>query len=330
MSDDFKALVLREEEGKTVSAVETMRDADLPEGDVLVSIDYSSLNYKDGLAVTGTGKIIRNFPMVPGIDLAGTVMESAAAEYSPGDRVILTGWGVGERYWGGYSQRQRLKSKWLVPMPDGLDSRRAMAIGTAGFTAMLCVMALEDAGVKPDAGTIVVTGAAGGVGSVAVALLAKLGYTVAAVTGREETHDYLKSLGAAEFLSRAEMAAKPRALEAQRWAGGVDTVGSTMLARILAETQYGGSVTACGLAGGADLPTTVMPFILRGVKLIGVDSVMCPLPRRQAAWERLIRDLPESTLGTITQEVALGDVPRVAAEILAGHIRGRMLVNPNL
>ena len=205
-----------------------------------------------------------------------------------------------------------------------------MAIVTAGFTAMLCVMAFEDAGVKPDAGTIVVSGAAVGVGSVAVALLAKLGYTVAAVTGREETHDYLKSLGAAEFLSRAEMAAQPRALAAQRWAGGVDTVGSTMLARILAETQYGGSVTACGLAGGADLPTTVMPFILRGVKLIGVDSVMCPLPRRQAAWERLIRDLPESTLGTITQEVALGDVPRVAAEILAGHIRGRMLVNPNL
>jgi acrylyl-CoA reductase (NADPH) len=330
MSDDFKALVLREEDGKTVSSVETLHNSDLPEGNVLVAIDYSSLNYKDGLAVTGTGKIIRNFPMVPGIDLAGTVMESASTDYSPGDRVILTGWGVGERYWGGYSQRQRLKSEWLVPMPAGLDSRRAMAIGTAGFTAMLCVMALEDSGVKPDAGTIVVTGAAGGVGSVAVALLAKLGYTVAAVTGRDETHDYLKSLGAAELLSRAEMTAKPRALEAQRWAGGIDTVGSTMLARVLAESQYGGSVAACGLAGGADLPTTVMPFILRGVKLIGVDSVMCPLPRRRAAWERLMQDLPESTLGAMTQEVALAEVPRVAGEILAGHVRGRMLVNPNL
>jgi acrylyl-CoA reductase (NADPH) len=330
MSEAFKALVLREDGGNTVSAVETLTDQDLPEGDVLVAVDYSSLNYKDGLAVTGTGKIVRTFPMVPGVDLAGTVLESDSPDYRAGDKVVLTGWGVGERYWGGYTQRQRLRSEWLVPMPDGLDSHRAMAIGTAGFTAMLCVMALEAAGVTPDHGKVVVTGAAGGVGSVAVAILAKLGYTVAAVTGRAETHEYLQSLGASEFLGRDEMAAKPRPLEAQRWAGGIDTVGSTMLARVLAETNYDGSVAACGLAGGADLPTTVMPFILRGVKLIGVDSVMCPVERRKAAWARLVRDLPESALGSMTQEAGLADVPRYAQDILAGHVRGRMLVNPAL
>ncbi len=329
MSETWKALLLREDDGKTVAAVEELGAGDLPEGDVLVGVDYSSLNYKDGLAVTGKGKIVRSFPMVPGIDLAGSVLESDSPDYRPGDKVVLTGWSVGERYWGGYSQRQRVQSKWLVPMPEGLDTRKAMAVGTAGFTAMLCVMTLEQAGVTPDKGTVVVTGAAGGVGSVAVAVLARLGYTVAAVTGREETHAYLKSLGATELLSREEMSAKPRPLEKQRWAGAVDTVGTTMLARVLAEIDYGGSVAACGLAGGVDLPTTVMPFILRGVSLLGVDSVMCPLQRRKEAWSRVVRDLPESALGSMIEEVSLAEVPSAAERILAGQVRGRVLVNPN-
>ncbi len=330
MSDTFNALILTQgDDGKTVAKVRQLTNGDLPEGDVLVAVDYSSLNYKDGLAITGKGKIIRTWPMVPGIDLAGTVLESASPGYALGDKVVLTGWSVGEKYWGGYSQRQRVQSKWLVPLPERLDSQRAMAIGTAGFTAMLCVMTLEEAGVTPDKGTVLVTGASGGVGSVAVAILAKLGYTVAAVSGRPESEDYLRHLGAADFVSRAEMTRSPRPMEGQRWAGAVDTVGSTLLARVLAETSYGGCVAACGLAGGADLPTTVMPFILRNVSLRGVDSVMCPLDRRIEAWGRLVRDLPFDALGEIGHVASLKELPELAEKIIAGQVRGRVIVDVN-
>ena len=330
MSDTFKALVLtQDEEGKTLSEVMPLREADLPEGDVLIGVEYSSLNYKDGLAVTGKGKIVRSWPLVPGIDLSGKVIQSDSGEYKAGDKIILTGWSVGEKYWGGYSQRQRVQSKWLVPMPEGMTSEKAMAIGTAGFTAMLCVMTLEEAGVTPDKGTVLVTGASGGVGSVAVAILANLGYTVAAVTGRPESEDYLRQLGATEFVTREEMSQKPKPLEGQRWAGAVDAVGSTMLARVLAETNYGGCVAACGLAGGFDLPSTVMPFILRNVKLAGVDSVMCPVERRKVAWQRLVTDLPESALGEIGQKASLEEIPDLSEKIIAGQVRGRVIVDLN-
>lgn len=328
--ETFKALVLNQEDNKTVAGIQNLTTDDLPAGDVLVAVEYSSLNYKDGLAVTGKGKIVRQFPMVPGVDLAGTVLESESSDYQPGDKVVLTGWGVGEKYWGGYTQKARLQSKWLVPLPQGLDTQKAMAIGTAGFTAMLCVMALEEAGIKPGhKNPVVVTGASGGVGSVAVALLAGLGYQVAAVTGRPEGADYLRGLGASQIVDRAEMAQKPRPLETQRWYGAVDTVGSTILARILAEMDYGGAVAACGLAGGADLPTTVMPFILRAVRLLGVDSVMCPIPRRKQAWERLVHDLPENALETIAHVASLEEIPQLAEDIVAGRTRGRVVVDPN-
>nr|WP_320135882.1 MDR family oxidoreductase [uncultured Amphritea sp.] len=325
----FNALVLEQEEGKTLSSVKTLELSDLPDEEVLVEVSYSSLNYKDGLAVTGTGKIVHKFPMVPGIDLAGVVKESRSPDYQPGDQVIMTGWSVGERYWGGYSQYARMKPEWLVKMPEGMDTAKAMSIGTAGLTAMLCVMALEEGGITPDRGTVVVTGAAGGVGSVAVAILSQLGYTVAAVTGRESTHEYLRDLGASELLSRAEMAEPARPLEKQRWAGGIDTVGDTMLARVLAETDYRGTVAACGLAGGYKLPTTVMPFILRNVRLQGVDSVMCPVDIRTTAWNRLLTDLPDNALGEIANVIGLSDVPQAAADIVAGKIQGRTLVDPN-
>ncbi|MBU2966102.1 MDR family oxidoreductase [Amphritea sp. 2_MG-2023] len=325
----FNALVLEQEEGKTLSSVKTLELSDLPDEEVLVEVSYSSLNYKDGLAVTGTGKIVHKFPMVPGIDLAGVVKESRSPDYQPGDQVIMTGWSVGERYWGGYSQYARIKPEWLVKMPEGMDAAKAMSIGTAGLTAMLCVMALEESGITPDRGTVVVTGAAGGVGSVAVAILSQLGYTVAAVTGRESTHEYLRGLGASELLSRTEMAEPARPLEKQRWAGGIDTVGDTMLARVLAETDYRGTVAACGLAGGYKLPTTVMPFILRNVRLQGVDSVMCPVDIRTTAWNRLLTDLPDNALGEIANVIGLSDVPQAAADIVAGKIQGRTLVDPN-
>lgn len=326
----FKALLLNQQDGRTVAALTQLTDADLPAEDVLVAVDYSSLNYKDGLAITGKGKIVRRFPLVPGIDLAGTVLESAAPDWRPGDRVVLTGWSVGEQYWGGYAQQARVKAQWLTPLPEGLDSRQAMAIGTAGFTAMLCVLALEEGGLKPDAAKpVLVTGASGGVGSVAVALLARLGYRVSAVTGRPENHDYLRELGAVEWVGRDEMSAPCRPLEAQRWAGVVDTVGGRVLARALAETDYGGAVAASGLAGGADLPTTVMPFILRGVKLLGVESVMYPRAARRLAWARLARDLPAALLERMTQVVPLADTPRLAEAILAGQVRGRVVVDPN-
>jgi acrylyl-CoA reductase (NADPH) len=328
MCNAFKALMLTQDDaGKTIAEVRQLTNDDLPAGDVLVAVDYSSLNYKDGLAITGKGKIVRTWPMVPGIDLAGTVLESDSTDYAAGDKVVLTGWSVGEKYWGGYSQR--VQSKWLVPLPEELDGERAMVIGTAGFTAMLCVMTLEEAGVTPDKGRVLVTGAAGGVGSVATAILANLGYKVAAVSGRPKAEDYLRQLGATEFVSREEMSKPPRALEGQRWAGAVDTVGSTLLARVLAEMDYGGCVAACGLAGGADLPTTVMPFILRNVSLRGVDSVMCPVERRKNAWGRLVRDLPTDALGEIGQTVSLEELPEMAERIIAGKVRGRVIVGLN-
>lgn len=326
----FKALILTQNEGKTVAEVRQLEVADLPEGEVLVDVAYSSLNYKDGLAVTGTGKIIRNFPMVPGIDLAGTVVESASDRFQPGDAVILTGWGVGERYWGGYAQKARVKADWLVPMPQGLDAKKAMIIGTAGFTAMLCVMTLAEAGVKPDAGKVLVTGAAGGVGSIAVQLLAGRGYHVTAVTGRPDSHDFLRKLGAEEFISREEMAQPARPLESQRWAGAVDVVGGDILARVLAEMDYNGAVAACGLANSFKLSTTVMPFILRNVSLRGADSVSCPQERRTRAWELLAAELPESAYADIGQAIALEDIPQAAGDILAGKVQGRMLIDLSL
>ncbi|MES9871555.1 MAG: MDR family oxidoreductase [Candidatus Sedimenticola sp. 6PFRAG7] len=325
----FKALVLDQSEGKTVAEIKQLSTDDLPEGEVLVAVDYSSLNYKDGMAVSGTGKIIRQWPMVPGIDFAGKVIESASDRFTAGDQVILTGWGVGERYWGGYAQQARVKADWLVHTPAGLDSRKAMIIGTAGFTAMLCVMTLQEAGVTPESGPVLVTGAAGGVGSVSVALLSKLGYTVSAVTGRESTHDYLKSLGATEIVTREEMAAPARPLESQRWAGAVDTVGGDILGRVLAEMDYNGAVAACGLAADYKLNTTVMPFILRNVSLRGVDSVSCPLPRREAAWQKLAELLPESTYESISHVVSLEEVEDAAQQIMKGQVQGRVLVDPN-
>ncbi len=325
--ESFKALVLRQEGGKTVSSVEQLSINDLPEGDVLLSVDYSSINYKDSLAVTGTGKIVRTWPMVPGIDLTGTIIESDADSYKPGEKVLLTGWSVGEQYWGGYSQIQRVQSKWLIPLPESIDGKTAMAIGTAGLTAMLCVMALEDAGIKPETGPVVVTGAGGGVGSVAVAILSHLGYNVTAVSARSSTHDYLRKLGAKDIISREEMEKPARALEKQRWAGAVDTVGDAILARVLAETDYNGAVAACGLAGGFNLPTTVMPFILRNVRLQGVDSVMCPNEKRQTAWKRLAQELPESALSEINKVVSLEEVQQVAEDMMAGKVQGRTVVD---
>jgi acrylyl-CoA reductase (NADPH) len=330
MADNFKALVLEERDGKPQTAIRELgRDA-LPDGDVLVQVAYSSLNYKDGLAITGQGRIIRNYPMVPGIDFSGTVVESASPAYQPGDQVILTGWGVGERYWGGFSQLARVKSDWLVPLPAGLSPRDAMAFGTAGFTAMLCVMALEDAGITPGEREVVVTGAAGGVGSVAVALLAQAGHNVTASTGRAEEHDYLTALGARQIIDRSTLATlSNRPLESERWAGGVDTVGGDTLATVLKAVAYIGAVAACGLAGGTSLNSTVLPFILRGVRLLGVDSVMCARPRREAAWARLAHDFPADQLARVTQTVPLADLPTAAADILAGKVRGRIVVDVN-
>jgi len=325
----FNALVLRETDGKTTAAVETLTQADLPEGDVLVQVQYSSINYKDAMAVTGTGKIIRKFPMVPGIDLAGTVLESASSQFKSGDPVVLTGWSVGERYWGGYSQIQRLKADWLLPLPTAISLHQSMTIGTAGLTAMLCVMGLEDAGITPQSGKVVVSGANGGVGSVAIMLLAKLGYQVVALTREvnDISQQYLTGLGAVEVIGGEEWKTAPKPLEAQKWAAAIDTVGGTVLARLLAEMDYQGAVAACGLAGGFQLSTTVMPFILRGVKLIGIDSVMCPNPRRLLAWQRLAQDLDFSRLAVAERIVGLDGVPAVAAEMMAGKSRGRVVVD---
>lgn len=327
-NDQFKALVLTEADGTVQSEIKELDTGDLPDGDVLVSVAYSTLNYKDGLAVTGKGRVVRRYPMVPGIDFAGTVEESRSPLWKPGDRVILTGWEVGEKYWGGFSQKARVRAEWLVPLPATMSLEQAMGYGTAGFTAMLCVIALEERGLTPGEHPVLVTGAGGGVGGVAVAVLARLGYHVAASTGRAELRDYLTGLGAKTIVER-DTIAKPsgRPLESEQWAGAVDTVGGDTLAAILPAMQFNSSIAACGLAGGFAVNTTVMPFILRGVSLLGINSVFVPQPQRRAAWERLAHGLPADTLARITQVIPLADVPAMSEEILKGHVRGRVVVD---
>lgn len=329
MTETFKALVIDNADDIYTSTIKDLTLADLPDEPVLVDVAYSTINYKDGLAVTGKGKIVRKFPMVGGIDLAGTVVESADDAYKPGDQVLVNGWGLSEAHWGGYSQKQRIKTDYLTRVPEGFSLHDTMAIGTAGYTAMLCVLALEDAGVKPDQGDIVVTGAAGGVGSVAVTLLAKLGYRVVASSGRAAEADYLKSLGAAEVIARDVLDRDARPMEKARWAGGVDSVGSKTLATMLAETINEGAVAACGLAGGTDLPTTVMPFILRGVKLLGVNSVTCPSARRDQAWARLAQDLDMDKLKSMTTVEPMSRLPDLGEQILKGQVRGRVVIDVN-
>ena len=326
----FQALVVNNVDGTVSAGVQSLDEASLPAGDVMVAVDFSTINYKDGLVATGAGGLVKKYPHVPGIDFAGTVVESAHAAHRVGDRVVLTGWRVGEVQWGGLAQKARVNGDWLVPLPAGLSTRDAMAIGTAGFTAMLAVMALEDHGLTPAAGEVLVTGAAGGVGSVATAILARRGYNVVASTGRADTHAYLTALGATTIVDRspfAEPAKRP--LESERWAACVDSVGGNTLARVLTQIRYGGGVAAVGLAGGAKLETTVVPFLLRGVNLLGIDSVMCPPARRLAAWQRLLSDLPLERLQAMIVEATLADVPRLAAEILKGQVRGRVVVDVN-
>ena len=329
--ETFTALVVEKEDKSLVATLKQLKIEDLPDEDVLIQVDYSTLNYKEGLGFANRNKIFRVFPMVPGVDLAGTVVESQSADFKPGDQVILNGWSVGERYWGGYAQMARIKSDFLIPLPKGMDTKKAMALGTAGYTAMLQVMALQEAGITTDSGPIIVTGASGGVGSNAVAILAGLGYEVTALTrSREESiHTYLKKIGAQDIVGGEEWTQKPAPLEKQKWAGGVDTVGSVVLSRILSEMKYGGCVAACGLAGGFELNTTVMPFILRGVTLKGVDSVSCPTPRRIAAWERLVTDISDEALDHINKVIPLKDVPLYAGEILKGNITGHIVVDVN-
>jgi acrylyl-CoA reductase (NADPH) len=304
-----------------------LSDQDLPEGDVTVAVAWSSLNYKDGLAVTGKGRIMRSFPMVAGIDLAGVITSSDSAQWKPGDEVLVTGWGLSEVHPGGFTQLQRLRSEWLTPKPPGLTLQQTMAVGTAGLTAMLCVLALEGAGLRAGDGEVVVTGAAGGVGSIAVAVLAKLGHAVTASTGRAEAASYLRKLGASGLIDRKELATPGRPLDKERWAGGIDTVGSQTLATLLAQTRYRGAVVCCGLAGGNDLPTTVLPFILRAVSLLGIDSVMCPPALRDQAWQRLGRDLPLELLDEMTTVEPMSKVPELAEDILAGRTRGRVVID---
>lgn len=327
MSTPFRAILATEEDGKAVARMTEITVGDLPAEGVLIDVAYSGLNYKDGLALNGNlGKVMRTLPMVPGIDLSGTVRESSDPRFAQGDEVIVTGWGLSETEWGGYSQQARVKADFLVKLPSGLDLKRAMAIGTAGFTAMLCVMALEDHGVAKDK-PVLVTGAAGGVGSVATAVLAANGYQVAASTGRAETHGYLKDLGAAEILDRAELAEAGRPIDKERWSGVVDTVGSQTLATAIAQTARHGSVAACGLAGGNDLPTTVLPFILRGVNLLGIDSVYCPAERRGRAWTRLAAELPQDNLDAMTDVIPFDALVARSKLILKGQVRGRTVVD---
>lgn len=328
----FDAIVIdKSEAGQTVRLV-PITEEKLPEGDVLVDVAWSTLNYKDALAMTGASPVVRSFPMVPGVDFSGVVAESNNPAFKPGDRVVLNGWGVGEKHWGGLAGKARVRGEWLVPLPEGISLRQAMAIGTAGYTAMLCVMALERHGVMPDSGEVVVTGAAGGVGSVAVALLAAIGYNVSAVTGRVAEADYLKALGATTIIDRAELSQPGKPLARERFAGAIDVVGGVVLANVLAATRYRGTVAACGLAGGMDLPTTVAPFILRGVTLAGVDSVMCPTSERIVAWQRLARELDFTRLEAMTTELPLDEVIAIAPSFLEGKVRGRVIVpiNPAL
>ncbi len=330
MADTFRALRVHKTEGGQEARFEDLTEADLMDGDVTVRVEYSSLNYKDGLALTGRSPIIRKFPMVPGIDFAGTVTSSRDPDFRAGERVVLTGWGVGETHDGGFSQVARVKGDWLVKLPNHITTDEAMAIGTAGFTAMLCLLELEQHDIDPEDGDILVTGAAGGVGSMAVALLSQVGFRVIASTGRAETEgDYLRSLGAAEIIDRAELSGPARALARERWVGAVDTVGSHTLANVLSMTKYGGCVTACGLAQGMDLPGSVAPFILRGVTLAGIDSVMRPRWDRKEAWGRLAEDLDLDKLTTMTGRAGLTDLPRLAEEILAGQVRGRIVIDVN-
>ena len=325
----FAAIVIdKNDAGQTVS-VQSLDESALPDGDVLIDVGYSTLNYKDGLAITGASPVVRKFPMVPGIDLAGVVRASSNAEWKAGDAVVLNGWGVGEAHWGGLGQVARLKGEWLVPLPSAFTARQAMAIGTAGYTAALCVDALVGAGVTPDQGEVLVTGATGGVGSVAVALLKAAGFTVVAATGKSAEGDYLARLGADSVIDRATLSEKGKALQKERWAGVIDAVGSFTLANACAQTRYGGAVAACGLAQGVDFPATVMPFILRGVRLLGVDSVMAPRSLRTKAYARLARDLNAESIEAIATEIALGDAIGAAAALLAGKIRGRVVVDVN-
>jgi acrylyl-CoA reductase (NADPH) len=326
----FKALVIDSNGGTISASIREAGEASLPTGNVIVAVDYSTVNYKDGLVVTGAGGLVKRYPHVPGVDFAGTVLESADPNHKPGDKVVLTGWRVGEVRWGGFAQKASVNGDWLVPLPAGLTSRQAMAVGTAGFTAMLAVTALEAHGLAPSAGEVLVTGAAGGVGSIAIAILANLGYQVVASTGRADTHDYLKGLGAATVIDRSPFAEpSKRPLEGERWAACIDSVGGNTLARVLAQMKYGSSVAAIGLAGGSQLEHTVIPFLLRGVNLLGIDSVMCPLPRRIETWNRVRARLPLDKLEAMTTLARLDEVPRVAAQILQGQIRGRVVIDVN-
>lgn len=321
-------LINKSDAGQTVD-IQQLDEAQLPEGDVTVDVEYSTLNYKDGLAITGKSPVVRKFPMVPGIDLAGIVSDSSHADWKKGDKVVLNGWGVGEAHWGGLAQKARLKGDWLVPLPSAFNSRQAMAIGTAGYTASLCVEALVAHGVKPEQGEILVTGATGGVGSVAIALLAKAGFKVIAATGKAAEGEYLQQLGASGVIDRAELSAAGKPLQKERWAGVVDSVGSFTLANACAQTRYGGAIAACGLAQGMDFPASVAPFILRGVSLLGIDSVMAPKARRLKAWSRLASDLDPSALEVIATEIKLADAIQASADLLAGKVRGRIVVNVN-
>ena len=325
----MKALLVNKNDDGYQASITEISETDLPDGDVTVAVDYSSLNYKDSLAITGASPVIRSFPMVPGIDLAGTVADSSNPAFQPGDRVVLNGWGVGESHWGGLTQQARLQADWLVKVPDVFTNEQAMGIGTAGYTAMLCVMALEQHGVTPADGEIIVTGAAGGVGSVAIALLAKLGFTVVASSGRPEQADYLTNLGATEIIDRKELSEAGKPLGKERWAGAIDAVGSHTLANICASTKYGGTITACGLAQGPDLPTTVMPFILRGVSLVGIDSVYAPKELREEAWQRLASDLDPALIDTMMSRIGLDQVVDTARSQLEGQTLGRVVVDVN-
>jgi len=325
----FKGILVEKDEAGYRASLKNFDEAELPEGDVTVRVSHSTLNYKDALAITGKGPVVRKFPMVPGIDLVGTVEHCTHLDYAVGDAVILNGWGVGETHWGGLAQKARVNGNWLVPLRGQFTPQQAMAIGTAGFTAMLCVLALERHGVTPEHGEILVTGAAGGVGSVATAVLTRLGYRVVAVSGRPEEAEYIQSLGAVEILDRATFATPGKPLGKERWAGAVDVVGSHTLANVCATTKYRGVVTACGLAGGMDFPATVAPFILRGVTLAGIDSVMCPRPERLEAWRRLGRDLDISKLAKISKEVGLTEVLPLSSKLLGGQVRGRVVVDVN-
>ena len=322
----FKAIVIRKEDDNQQVAIESIHEQDLPEGDVTVAVDYSTLNYKDGLAITGKGPVVRSFPMVPGIDLAGTVTSSSHGEFAVGSQVVLNGWGVGETHWGGLAEKARLNGDWLIPLPTAFSTKSAMAIGTAGYTAMLSVMALERHGVTPDQGEVLVTGASGGVGSFAVSLLAKLGYQVTAATGKVNEAEYLKSLGARTIIDRQELVQPGKPLQKERWAGAIDSVGSHTLSNVVASTRYGGTVTCCGLAQGMDLPGTVMPFILRGVTLAGIDSVLQPKEIRMAAWQRLAELLSNESLEQIATEIPLSQAIGAAERLIDGQIKGRVVV----